>query len=235
MIRVLLTVNTSNTIIMPKYQRPRSYKRPMKKSMKAKASDAHIRKIAKAAIVQQVEHKLVPYNLTTVAVPATGYILGLTDVVQSTTQSTDTSRIGDQIRPLRLQVNLVFSNSSTTIPDKVRCMMIKWHEGYTLNPPTFAKVMLGTPYLLAQTTVDLGPDRARQFTVLHDAWIDVPAFTATSRLRYATHKIDIKCTGSINYVAASTTNCSGGYYLMMASYNSNTDVEAYSTFRFMDA
>jgi len=221
---------------MPKFQRPRSFKRPMKKSLKAKASDAHIRKIAKAALVQQVEHKLVPYNLTTTTIPTSGYILGMTDVAQTAGTSNDTTRIGDQIRPLRLQVNLMISNQSATLPDKVRVTVIKWHEGYTLNPVSFGKVFMGTPYTLSQTNVDQGPDRMRQFTVVHDKWVDAPSVSVYSvGNAYAVHHVDIKCTGTVNWIAASTTNCSGGYYLMLSSYLGLATVEAYSMFRFMDA
>lgn len=210
-----------------------------KKSNATKAMDAHIRKVAKAAIVQQVEHKLVAYHSAATAIPTTGVILGMTDIPQATTAQTDTLRVGDQVRPLRLKINMMINNTSSTVPDKTRITLIKWHGRFGLDPASFAKLFLGSPYTIAEYNVDTGPNRMRQFTVLHDKWVDNPcitlATTGPTQQGYQLHQIDVKCQGTINWVAASSTDCSGGYYLMCSSWQGLAQYELYSLLTFMDA
>jgi len=203
-----------------------------------KVTDAHIRTVAKAAIKQQTEMKLTAYHSSLTNIPTSGYLLGMTDVPQGTTTATDTVRVGDQIRAMRLQINIMLNNSSATVPDKTRITVIKWHGGYGVDPATFAKVFFGAPYTISQLNYDTGPSRMRKYTVVHDSWVDNPtvglAVASAVNEGYQIRKIDIKCTGTVDYQGGSTTDCSGGYYLMMSSWQGVAQFELYSLLTFMD-
>lgn len=208
------------------------------KSLRAKVSDAHIRAVAKAAIKQQAEQKLTAYHSSLTAAPTSGFILGMTDVPQATTTQTDTVRVGDQIRPMRLQIRMMLNNSSATVPDKTRITVIKWHGGFGTDPATFAKIFFGAPYTISQFNYDTGPSRMRKYTVVHDAFVDNPtvglAVASAVNNGYQMHNIDIKCTGTVDYQAASSTDCAGGYYLLVSSWQGVAQFELYSLLTFLD-
>lgn len=220
-----------------KYARKTRYARP-RKSLRMKATDAHIRAVAKAAIKQQSEMKIVAYHGGPTTIPSAGYLLGLTDIPQATTTQTDTVRVGDQVRPMRLQINLMLNNTSGTVPDKSRITVIKWHGGYGLDPATFAKVFFGAPYTISQFNYDTGPSRMRKYTVVYDKFVDNPqvglAVSSAVQNGYQIVQIDLKCTGTVDYQAASTTDCAGGYYILMSSWQGVAQFEIYSLLTFMD-
>lgn len=222
-----------------RYKRARSpFIAKPRKSLAFKVTDAHIRSVAKAALKQQSEMKIVAYHSSLTSIPTSGFMLGMTDIPQATTTQTDTVRVGDQVRPQRLQINIMLNNSSATVPDKTRITVIKWHGGFGLDPATFAKVFFGSPYTISQFNYDTGPSRMRKYTILHDKFVDNPtvglAVASAVNNGYQIHTIDLKCTGTVDYQAASSTDCTGGYYLMMSSWQGVAQFELYSLLTFMD-
>lgn len=205
------------------------------KSIRAKVADAHIRKVAKLAIVQQAEHKLWQIGITATVVAVAGTVVGLTDILQGTTTAPDTVRVGDQVRPLRLQVRMYIQNAAAaTDPDLVRIMVVKWHGRYGLNPLTMGQLLGQTPYVIANHNVDTGPNRQRLYTILYDKTYDVPVFQGGSGPQMRPVLIDLKGTGTINWAAASNTDSTGAYYLVACSLNGTATYQATSILDFTD-
>lgn len=186
------------------------------RGMAQRYADQHIRRIAKQAVVSVGEKKLWSITAGATMVPASGTILGLSDVTQGTTTSTDVVRIGDQIRPTSLQVRLMLYNTSAASPDSMRVLIVKWHGRFSLNPISMAQLFLATPYDTAVYQTDTGPGRQGLYTILYDKLFSIPILSGVYPCpdSYRSVVINVKTQGTINWAASSATDSTGGYYLV---------------------
>jgi len=169
------------------------------------------------------------YLLTTGSTTVTynGYLYRLSSVPQSAGASSDTTRIGDSIKPTSLQLNYTYYNIGAPgvnpYESDCRVIVFRWLVDDSLSAPTAGLIVNSVGGLNAALST-FNHDQRANFEVLYDKMHLIS--NSTLQPTNQPHRVNIKVNAKdIQYVAAAT-NGIGNLYIMVIG-DSDTAVDPY--------
>lgn len=190
-------------------------KKPFKRTFKRKPK-ASTKFVTKAEVKRYVqgtrEHKYFDTPFAVVTIPRAGNVLELTTIAQGLL---DTNRIGDNIQPTSLQINLLFSNDlAAGVATWIRFVIFRWKIDTNIALPALGNIMQNTP---ASTLAPLSPfnhDQRSQFEVLYDDLFNLDNVYGSVNKCY---KMLLPLAQKEVKYDAATTTASGHLYSIMIS------------------
>lgn len=92
----------------------------------AKNTKKQVAKIARRVLNTNAEHKFFDTKYLNSTIDFSGGVLSLCEVPQTTTQATDSTRIGDSIMPKSIEMRLNFAYNANTLLNCVRIILFRW-------------------------------------------------------------------------------------------------------------
>lgn len=206
----------------------RSYTRKRKSSGISKGLAAEVRKIAKRAIRADEEIK---FSVTPVAAftPAanTATIQCWTNIAQSAGNSTDTTRIGDQILCRDIEVRATIASTGAPA-DPFRVIVFKWKPN---GSPVVGNILDSTGTTVLQAPLAQDVLRSHQFTILMDTTYLTSSVDADITPCVWKFKLDSK----VSYIGGSTTSQENGVWVLFVNVNGTSAISYTLCMRFTDA
>ena len=194
----------------------------------SKGMAAAVRKIAKRAIRADEELKFLT-SVYSVDAPAANVVTinALSNVAQSTTSQTDTTRLGDQIHVRSLEIRGCFrSTGAPATPFRV--IIFKWKSS---TAPAAASILdsTGSQITFAPLAVDVG--RGKAYTVMMDQTFLISAVDGDLTPFIWKFPLDHK----VSYLGGSTSSQENGIYIAYVTLAATASIELTSVLKFTDA
>lgn len=199
------------------YKKPSRYgkKRYSLKYRAKKPSSAYVRKYVKYALRKNIESKYHDSELIGASVDVDGYIANLCLISQGNTVLT---RVGNDIRPTRLDFNYVLARADAT--NGMRCIIFRWKPDTASDTPSIGEVVsVSGTSTLRWTAFQEWQDR-KKMEVLYDK---IYCFDDDHDLLLCTGSI--KLSGTISYQGSTTS----GSNLIYVCFISDSSVATHPT------
>jgi hypothetical protein len=156
--------------------------------------------------------------------------ISCTDVPQGTT---DSSRIGDniRIRSIHLKLEFVKNIAMVGVVDYCRIMVIQTHSQFSVAPPTNSQLFLNDPIAAAiDYRSEWIVDGRSTFTVLYDHVITLPGIPTNDKAAFRREFFAPvrRAKKQIQFINASTTDAAGKIFIGVCSNLSATNIPNYA-------
>jgi len=201
-----------------------------------KSAPKTVAKVVRRKINQVLEHKFIDTALSVAStVSYSGEVLDLTAIAQTTTQATDTSRIGDNVTPTSIDIRMWVSYNSTSIYNVFRVILFRWNTMDSTHgiSPTAGSVLQYTGDVDSVNSPLINDSRGLS-TVIWDKTIRMDNASQQGCMLRFRKKLARK---KINFYAT-TTEGQFKYYLCLISNRAAdfpTLTSGWSRIRFFDA
>lgn len=204
---------------------PRNYRYAMKMSGRKfqpkalnKTARKQVTKIAKSVVSKSLETKF--HDVSNVVYPSDtlGSVIPLTDIPQSTTTASDSTRIGDMIQPTSIDMRFVAAAGTlagVTVATPLRVILVQWHGQTGNDNVTLAKILGAISYTAAQNPLrPYNHDNRAKFRVLYDKLFELGYNSDSIHVR--AKKILSKMR-PVRYYAGDAEDQMDGLYLVLQS------------------
>lgn len=195
----------------------------MGKARMGKKDEKQVRKIVQKEINKKAEHK---FHITSVqsTVDDVGYFYDLSDIAQGTTDST---RVGDSISPVSLQIK--YDLGAVDAQNRVRVMLVRWLD---TSPITINDILLAgsSTYRVYSSYTK---DNRQKFNVLYDKTHMLQRDTSEE---YQYKSWSKKMAGKIRYTAGTSLGADHIYLFLLSDSGaiSHPVVNFYSRLNYID-